>query len=269
LIALVCALLLAPPLALDENAATARLAELRDSFSRRAKAESIADLERLANEAPSTEAAGRALLWLGDLARQDHQTARAVTFYTRAYGFTGEVHRLAARGRGDMAMIAHHYGDALRFYDEARPGASPVLSAELDQKRELAIRLTARRVWAWIAWALYAAVVAFFVARARPWRGEVRVPTEALYAAPIYALLILGCLGRDATVLHALVLCAPGSLLVIAASGLAARRAPTRKWLHATLLVAANFALFYGAIHRAGLVDTLLITIGIAANAPG
>ena len=54
------------PLLLDETAATARLAELRQSFVTRPKAQSMAALAALADEAPDTGAAARALDWLGD-----------------------------------------------------------------------------------------------------------------------------------------------------------------------------------------------------------
>ncbi|HZS41624.1 MAG TPA: hypothetical protein VFF06_32565 [Polyangia bacterium] len=269
MIALFAALLALPPLALDDQQAAARLAELRAEFPHRDKAESIAALERLAADAPRAEAGGRALLWLGDLARQGGEPERALAFFDRAYAFGGEVHQLAARGKGDSAMAARHYDEARRYYQEALAGASPVLAAELTQKREMAIRLAERRVIAALAWALFAGVVAWFVWRGRLWRGgDLRPPVEALYVLPIYALLIVGCLGRDPGVLHALVLCAPCSTLVIAASGLAARRRPGARWLHAALLVAANLALFYGAVHHAGLLDTLLMTVGIDA-APG
>ena len=89
-------------------------------------------------------------------------------------------------------------------------------------------------------------------------------PTEALYVVPVYALLVAGCVGRDAAVLHALWLCAIWSLALIAAAGLAARRHPpagTDRVAHALILVAANGALFYAVLNHAAILDSLFFTV--------
>jgi hypothetical protein len=109
------------------------------------------------------------------------------------------------------------------------------------------------------------AALAWFLARSRFWRPpSLPLPTEALYVAPVYALLVLGCVGRDAAVLHALWLCALWSTALILAAGLALRRAPPagRGSLgHAGLLAAANLALFYACCNRAAILDSLFFTV--------
>ncbi len=173
--------------------------------------------------------------------------------------------RLSLRGRGDVAIAEERFLDARRLYGQALPGAPPILQMELEQKYAAALRLFRRAVAAWLAWALVAVVLAWFAVRIRRGRGPLRPPLELVYVAPVYALLIVGCLGRDPSVLRALILCALGSMIVIAASGIAARRAPDRPLLHATLLALANLALFYAILYRANLLDTLLTTIGTIA----
>lgn len=261
------ALLLLLPLVLDESAAAARLAELRHDFAARPKAASMAALRQLGDDAPDTAAGARALDWLGDLERGEHHAGRARDAYGRAYRSRDPLaHRLAARGLGDLAMDDHAYVAAHRLYVEARVGAEGVLAAELDQKVALSATFHRRAVAEDAAWLLVLATLAFFVARGRPWaRPRPGVPTEVLYVVPVYALLIVGCLGRDAAVLHALWMCALWSTALILAAGLAARRAPPSpraRVAHLLLLVAANAALFWAVINRAGIVDKLFMTVG-------
>jgi hypothetical protein len=260
------ALLVLLPLMLDESAAAARLAELRAGFAGRPKAESMASLARLADEAPDTAAAARALDWLGDLYRGDHDRAAAQAVYERAHrARDGEARRLAARGLGDLAVEAGAYRRAQTLYAEARDGAGGVLYVELGEKAALARKLE-RRQWAeWGAWALVALSLAYFLLRSRFWRQpRPALPTEALYVIPVYVLIVGGCIGRDPAVLHALWMCALWSIALIFAAGLAARRVPPgglARFLHAILLAAANAGLFYAVCNRAGLLDTLFLTV--------
>ena len=140
-----------------------------------------------------------------------------------------------------------------------------MLALELDQKIAYARKQHRRALGEWASWALVAAALAYFLARSRFWqRPRLRLPTEALYVTPLYALLVIGGVGRDAAVLHALWLCALWSFALIAAAGLAAHRRPpggTGRLAHAGLLAAANGALFYAVLNRAGILDSLFLTV--------
>ena len=254
------------PLVLDPTAADARLTELRRDFIARPKAQSMAALAALADEAPGTPAAARALDWLGDLRRGEHDLAGASAAYARAYRSADrEGHMLAARGLGDLAVESGHFVRGEALYREARGAAHGVLALELDQKIAFARRSHRRAVGEYACWALVLAALAFFLARSRVWaRPRPAFPTEALYAAPVYALLIAGCLGRDPAVLHALWLCALWSLALILSAGLASRRHPPTgpaRLAHAALLLVANAALFYAVLNRAGILDSLFFTV--------
>jgi hypothetical protein len=259
-------LILVLPLALDPAAADAQLSQLRRDFVARPKAESMAALARLAVEAPDTPAAARALDWLGDLRRGEGNLAGAEAAYARAYrSHDPEGHRLAARGLGDMAVDRGAFVRGEAYYREARDGAGGVLAIELDNKIRNARTAHRRAVAQWACWALVAGALAWFVARSRAWAApRLGAPTEALYVAPVYALLIAGCLGRDPAVLHALWLIAAWSLALIAAAGLAARRrAPVgaARLGHLALLIAANGALFYAVAVRTGILDSIFYTV--------
>lgn len=259
-------LVLTLPLALDEATAAARLAELRAEFAGRPKAASMSALSRLADEAPDTAAGARALDWLGDLLRGEGDIDGARRAYARAYRARDpEAHRLAARGLGDLAVEDGHFVRGRALFRDARDGASGVLALELDQKIANATRQHRRGLGEWAAWALIAVLLAYLLARARPWRRPwPPLPTEALYVVPVYVLIIAGCVGRDPAVLHALVLCAAWSTALIAAAGLAVRRAPPSprgRWALGGAVAAANLALFYAVCNRAGILDSLFFTV--------
>jgi hypothetical protein len=122
-----------------------------------------------------------------------------------------------------------------------------------------------RALGEWAAWAFVGALMAYLLARARPWRRPwPGLPTEALYVVPVYGLLVAGCVGRDAAVLHALWLCALWSTALILGAGLAARRVPPSprgRWLLAVAVAVANVALFYAVCNRAGILDSLFFTV--------
>lgn len=260
------ALLLMVPLLLDEPAAAARLAELRAQFTARPKAESMALLARLADEAPDTAASARALDWLADLRRGDKDLAGAAQAYRRAYASRDDQgHRLAARGLGDLAIDDGHYVRAGALYAEARVGASGVLAAELELKVALAHKLHRRAMLEWAAWLVVGGALAWFLLSSRFWqRPRPELPTEALYVVPVYLMLIGGCLGRDPAVLHALWLCALWSTALIFGAGWAARRRPpvgAARVGHVALLAVANLALFYACCNRAAIIDSLFFTV--------
>jgi hypothetical protein len=233
-----------------------QLAEIRKNFS-------VAALEQLARESPSTEAGGQAAAWRGALALQAHDYDVATRWFTQAAASAGEGRRQGERGLGDVALQQRRYGDAEAHYRTASPGATGVLAAELAQKIELAQRLLIRQRLEWTAWLLVCAALGYFVVRAWRGQGPLRPPLEAVYVLPLYALLIAGALGRDPLVVRALILAAVVSLAFVFAAGLAGRRAPPSgklRWLHAALVVAANLALFYAVLNRTGLVDSLIMT---------
>jgi hypothetical protein len=254
------------PLLLDEPTAAARLAELRRDFVGRPKAQSMAALAALADEAPDTAAAARALDWLGDLRRGAGDVAGAERAYARAYRSRDpEGHRLAARGLGDLTVERGGFVRGEALYREARAGAEGLLALELEQKIANAKKAHRRALAEWASWALVIVALAYFLARSRVWqRPRLGLPTEALYAAPVYALLVAGCVGRDPAVLHALWLCAAWSLALIAAAGLSARRTlplGAARLAHAALLFAANGALFYAVLNHAAILDSLFFTV--------
>lgn len=254
------------PLVLDPAAADARLAELRRDFVGRPKAQSMAALAALADEAPDTPAAARALDWLGDLRRGEGDRAGAEAAYARAYrSHDRQGHCLAARGLGDLAAERGQFSRAGALFREARAEADGVLALELDQKIANTQKSLRRAIAEWACWAFVVAALAYFVARSRFWaKPRLGAPTEALYAAPVYALLIAGCVGRDPAVLHALWLCALWSLALIATAGLSSRRsAPhgSARVAHVALLTLANGALFYAVLNRAAILDSLFFTV--------
>jgi hypothetical protein len=263
---LLALLIVTLPLLLDEPGAAARLAELRQGFVGRPKAQSMAALAELADEAPDTAAAARALDWLGDLRRGEGDRAGAQAAYARAYrSRDDEGHRLAARGLGDLAVEAGGFVRGEALYREARAGAAGVLALELDQKIANAKKAHRRALGEWASWAFVGAALAYFLARSRAWqRPRLGLPTEALYVVPVYALLVIGCVGRDPAVLHALWLCALWSVALIATAGLAARRRPPvggARVAQTLLLLAANAALFYAVLNRAAILDSLFYTV--------
>jgi hypothetical protein len=264
--ALLALLIAALPMLLDSATASARLAELRRDFVARPKAQSMAALAALADEAPDTPAAARALDWLGDLKRGDGDRAGAEAAYARAYrSHDDEGHRLAARGLADLALDSGHFVRAEALYRDARAGATGVLAIELDQKIAFSRKSHRRALAEWACWAFVAFALAFFIVRSRVWQPpRLGVPIESVYAAPLYALLILGCVGRDPLVLHALWLCAAWSLALLTTAGLAWRRQSpvgNARLAHAALLTLANVALFYAVLNHAAILDSLFFTV--------
>lgn len=241
-----------------------RLAQIRRNFPLQPKAVAVAALERLVADAPDDPASAHASLWLGGIALQEGDLDGARRDFERADRFPNEIHRLALRGQGDVAYRQRRYSDARRLYQAALVGAPPTLAAELTQKVALSIRARARELAAFVSLFVLLVVLLWFGWRIRRPGASLRLPLEALYVAPVYALLILACVGRDPPILYALELGAAGSLAIIFASGLAQRRSPARPWLHALAIVLANLALFYLVVYAAGIMDTLLVTVRMA-----
>jgi hypothetical protein len=239
--------------------ASTRLDELRRDFAVRGKAATMADLETL-SKADSSEAAARASLWLGDLEREAKQLDAAHAAYSRVLGRGGELGALAERGLGDVALVREQFVEARRHYEAARPGAGPVLGAELDQKIMLVKRLHVRAMAAFAALGVVVLALVWFVMRIVRRKTPLSFPTELAYVLPVYALLLAGGWGRDPHVFHALILCSAASLPLIALSALAAMRSPARTWLHLGVVGAANLALFYVILWRCELIDSLVMT---------
>jgi hypothetical protein len=261
------ALVLLFPVMLDEAAAAARLVELRAGFSHRPKPESMAALDQLARQAEGTSAAARALDWLGDLWRGEHDDGRAAACYRVAYRSADpEAHLLAARGLADLAMKERDYGRAYVLYREARVHApSEVLRQELELKSALAHKLRWRALAEWAAWAFAVAVIAWLLARSHFWRGPwTGTPTESVYILPLYALIVMACVGRDASVLRALLTTATASLTLVFAAGVSWKRLPpgrSGRWGHSALVAGATLAIFYASCNGAGIIDSLLFTV--------
>jgi hypothetical protein len=239
--------------------ASTRLDELRKDFAVHGKAATMAELEQVAAQ-DSSEGAARASLWLGDLRRESKQLDGARRAYTRVLGRGGELGALAERGLGDVALVREQFVEARRHYEAARPGAPPVLAAELDQKIMLVKRLHVRAMAAFGALGVVVLALAWFVMRIVRRKTPLSFPTEVAYVLPVYALLLAGGWGRDPNVFHALVLCSLASLPLIALSALAAMRSPARTWLHLSVVGAANLALFYVILWRCELIDSLMMT---------
>jgi hypothetical protein len=167
-----------------------------------------------------------------------------------------QAQRLSDRALGDLALKERRFEAARDHYRRAAPGARGLLAEELRQKQALAEQGLRQTRWAWASMALVALALGWLgwrIARGRA--AAARLPTELWFAVPVYALLVVGGLGRDPAVLRALTVGGGASLVLIALSGLASQRAPARPWLHALVLVAANLALFYVVLFEAGLLS--------------
>ena len=245
--------------------AAARLAEIRADFPSRAKSQSLQALERLARSAATTEAGGEAAAWRGALAQQSGDLDGATLWYQQALSAPadGLARRLGLRGLGDVDLLSRRYSSAQLFFARASVGAEGVLAEELVQKQALAIKLTWRQRVEWASWIFFAAALVYFAARAWRGQGPLRPPLEAIYVLPVYLLLVVGGLGRDANVLHALIAGGAASMGLIVTTGLAARRSPPTqglRLLQAAMVVVANLALFFAVLNRMSLVDTLITT---------
>ncbi len=249
-----------------EWSASAQLEELRRQFSNHSRAETLAALHEFVERVGAIEAAADALNWMGDLHRQAREEALAKNAFERAYRMPlgGRVHALAARGLGDVAINERDYSLAIVRYGEARrvAGLSPILLEELRQKIVLSQRLRTRARIERVAWLAIVSIFFIFVWRARPWQSP-GLPTELLYALPVLALFNLGGWGQESNVRFALALGSGFALVLIATSGLAARRAPLPRALHALLLFCSSSALFYVVLCRADLMDKFLMTFGL------
>jgi hypothetical protein len=220
--------------------------------------------EALIERAPTSQTAGRALVWLGALALRARQLTLADTRFAEARRRFphGGLAALAARGRGDVAMASGHWRDAIARYDEAMPDADPVVAAELTEKRVLAAREQHRvyaEIVAWIAVALCALGIATPLRRLR-WT----LPPEARFLAPVYALLIGAAWTRDPHVAQAMLWIALGSLLL--ATLRRERSARARSRVDSALLILASAALVYIGVRRADVLDPLTETLRMSAG---
>jgi hypothetical protein len=253
-------------LGLTSDQAATRLEALRAGFSDRPKEASMAELARLAADAPETPAAGRALVWLGDLQAQAGDPQAAERAYARAHAQASDiaVRRLAARGLGDVALGRRRFAEAQAWFAEAEAGAPPVLAEELRQKQARAAQLEARRRAEWAAWGVLALAIVVLAAGVRTASAPLRAPPELWFVLPVYALLLAGAVGRDAGAITALALCGGGSIVLITLFGLVTSGASVAAKARGLLLVGvANVALFYGALNHAGLIDRLLDAIAL------
>lgn len=258
----------APPIALtDDAAAEVEYDRIRDQFGHEARPQSVAALAALTARHPASPAAGRALLWMGDLAARDHVYDDAERHYSEARRRfpVGEMGALALRGLGDTALARGRFTEAIPLYEAALVGAPRVLAIELQQKRAIAFESRRRFGFEIIAWLLFCGAILYFARRLLQPGVALHWPTEVKFMAPLYLLLVVACWGRDEGVRHALYWLALGSLGLVTLAFLPAVR--RRLTVDGALLTLGNLALFYIAIRRAGIVDVLWTTLKAGADA--
>jgi hypothetical protein len=165
-----------------------------------------------------------------------------------------------------VALRRGRYDDAERAYRSALAVAAdePALAAELAAKIDLARRGRQRSAVAWAALALFLGVCGVLGARAIRGRGPLRFPTEVIYAAPVFAVLVGGARFGDVRAVPSLAIAAVGSTALIGLSGAATVRDPARGArlaLHVAALLLASLALLYLAAWWGGLIDLIIDTV--------
>ncbi len=227
-----------------------------------------AQAEALVDRWPNTEAGGRALIWLGELAYQANQFDLAGERFARAARLfaDGELAALAARGRGDIAFQQGHWQRAIDAYQAGLRARPPLLlRQELRQKIDAATREKRRLSVEWAAWLF---LLVFVLRFARDlFRVRLELPVETRLLLPVYALMVGIAWSRDPNVRMALLYLALGSLaLVSIAFGAPKAANRSRAALDALLLSVANLAVGYIALRRAGIVDMLVETLKFGTN---
>lgn len=253
--------------ATPDGDATRALDDLRRGFAIRSRKDTERELEALAARYEGAPATASALLWLGDLELGDGAPDRAERRFAEvARRFpSGESAALAERGLGSCAFARHDWGAAAGHFGAALARArDPALAAELQNRRDLALRERTRYRIEFAAWALCAAAALRFLVLAR--RG-MRLPLATWFLIPVYALLVAGAWGRDAAVTRALALVGGGSLLLttlaLAPTAPRSRRALA---LDAALVALATSGLAYAALRRSGALDALWQTLQIGVG---
>lgn len=227
------------------------------------RAETLAALEAFATEHRGSPVAARACVWRGQLALLDDDTRAATRFFGEALGDHPDdtQRRFAFRGLGDAGLKSARLETADRNYLAALEGADAVLASELTAKRLLVAKWKQRRRVGLASAFVLAAAVAWFARRVLRGHGRLRFPSEATYAAPIFALLVSGARTSDRRVIPALAMCGVGAFLFMILSGLAADRDPQKSRgriaLHTGVLVAGCAALFYLAAFLGDIMDLL------------
>lgn len=250
----------------DEPLAAAAYARIEHDFGFVPRSETLAALEAFATEYRGSPAAARARVWRGQLALLDDDTDTATRFFGEALGDHPDdaQRRFALRGLGDAGLKSARLNIADLNYLAALDGADAVLASELTAKRRLVAKWQERRWVGFVSALLLAAAAAWFARRVLRGRGRLRFPSEATYAAPIFALLVSGARTSDRRVIPALAMCGVGAFLLIILSGLAADRDPaksrSRIALHAAVLVAGCAGLFYLAAFVGDIMDLLTDT---------
>lgn len=238
------------------------IARIERAFGESPRARVLAALDAVPRRFPHTPAAARALVWRAQLALDEGDLDGAGRRFTAAIGLAADADqtRFAHRGLGDVYYRRHALGRADGEYRAALEGADGALAVELAGKRGFIVRDRHRRVVAAAAGAVLLAILGWFAARSLGARGPWRLPAEALYAAPVLALLIVASRLADARARPSLWMLAAGGWTLIVASGLAAQRAPRPGrglWLHAAALLVAALALFYLTAWAGDLLDIL------------
>jgi hypothetical protein len=240
----------------EEQAAAQRLDEIERAYTMTPSDRVEADALALAARMPETTAAGRALVWLGALALQHHQPARAASRFREARRRFphGEIGALAARGLGDVALTERRWSEAIARYDEARLDASPLLAHELDDKRTIAVRERGRTRFEVACWIVYALALGWFARAVRRWRRA--VPVETRFLLPVDAILLAACWGRDPRVWTAMLWITLGSLVLVTA-GFADPRPRSHAALDVCAFVLGTAAMIFVGLHHGGALDAL------------
>jgi hypothetical protein len=255
--------LLLSPVVVDDAAADARLQAIERGYATTPGLQWERDAERLAIEAPTSAAAGRALLWLGSLAQHDGRDGIATQRYDEVKRRfpTSELAALADRGLGDIALRARRWSDAIARFEAARPDATPVLRYELEEKIQIAHRERSRWHWeiaAWLGFGLCLIGLACPLRSGRPFAFDVK------FLAPIYVVLIAAAWGRDPHVPIAMAWIATGSVLL---NGVR-REHEHRRLRDAAMTVMGSACMIYIGLCRANVLGPLIETLRMGRSAP-
>ena len=233
-------------------------------------------LEALLGAHPGYPRGFDARMWLGDGWLRQGRTARALTWYRDAAARSAEpaARFRAGKSAGDALLTAGDRDGADAAYRAlvGQPGAD---AAVLDDAFEALALARARARNAALAWAGIAIVLIAGIAALRrdagSWRAAARAlarpPVEALFFAPVAALLIVASLGGNRLAAEAVIGLAIAGLAVAWGSGAlleaARRRGPVgagRVLAHVVAAAVAVFAVGYLAMTRHRLLDMLIET---------
>jgi TolA-binding protein len=253
--------------------AVAAFADIRHRYAERDPAESIERMETLLREHRGWPGEPRAVLWLASVHERERRLEAAASRYrevverwpTSPSAF--DAHRGAAR----IAIERERFADAVQHIDALTAGDGIARQrAASEMNASLALARTRARAYSTSFGALGAVAIFLLVSLrlgAGSWRASTRAllrpPTEAIYFAPVGAVLIAAALTGHEDIAPATALIVLGGFAVTWLSGAALTVAPTR-WRavsHAAAAALAIAAIIYIALHRTRLIDLILQTV--------